>query len=415
MPLVYHSMASTARPRRHCKLDTRFVQREAITTCIRNNINEYGGGTVCLKEMLANSDDAKATRFTVCLDKSSYQRSKLLDEKMAPWQGPAVIVHNDALFTDEDCEAYTRKVGDSSKLADANTVGKFGKGAMTAYYLSDGIQCLSGNHLLILDPHETHLPDQLASVRGELVHPEHEHYMGEEFSGHITPFSSFTKACPAVAAMTVGPTYPGTLFRLALRTASEATASSISRTAIRADDFAETTLKEFATAAPDLLLFTTHVKEIFIYSKATEDSTAELLHHSKASHANMTAPSSVSQLQMQKVTVSTQDQEGSHSSRTWARALSVAPAQSRDGVAALLQQAGQQAKDRALPSIDGKVFVTLPMPFSVSGLPIHINGAFWIQSDRRKLWSGENDGGRVSHQLSSLYSRRQKLDPCSHC
>lgn len=162
-------MASTARPR--YKLDTRYVQQESITTCIRNNINEYGSGTVCLKEMLANADDAGAKHLTVCLDKSSYQKSGLLNDKMATWRGAAVFVHNDALFTDDDCESYTRKVGDSSKFADTNTVGKFGKGAMTAYYLSDGIQCLSGNHLLILDPHQTHLPDQLPSVRGELVHP----------------------------------------------------------------------------------------------------------------------------------------------------------------------------------------------------------------------------------------------------
>ncbi len=38
----------------------------------------------------------------------------------------------------------------------------------------------------------------------------------------------------------------------------------------------------------------------------------------------------------------------------------------------------------------------MPLPFGVTALPVHVNGAFWVQSDRRKLWSGEGDRGKVS-------------------
>lgn len=191
-------MATTARPRTHHRWDTRFVQQESITTCIRNNISEYGGGTICLREMLANADDAGAKHFTVCLDKSTYQQSGLLHANMAKWQGPAVFVHNDALFTNDVAVAATRAkwvtVRSSPMLIRS---GKFGKGAMTAYYLSDGIR---DNHLLMLDPHQTHLPDHLPSVRGELVHPKDEFYndIQAQVPGQIQPFTSFAKACPAV-------------------------------------------------------------------------------------------------------------------------------------------------------------------------------------------------------------------------
>lgn len=187
------------------------------------------------------------------------------------------------------------------------------------------------------------------------------------------------------------------MFRLAFRTEAEARASKISNSTITADSFAQTTLTEFAQAAADLLLFNRTVTEISVYVKAAEDSTAELLRHSKASYASMSAPSTVSDMQLQKVTVSTQHETGTSSSKVWARAVSLASPNTQDGVAALLQQSGSTTASAqcSLPEVNGKVYVTLPMPFKVSGLPLHINGAFWIQADRRKLWSGENDGGKV--------------------
>jgi len=64
-------------------------------------------------------------------------------------QGPALIIGNDAEFSQADWNNYTRKVGDSSKVNDPDTAGKFGKGALTAYSVSDVIQLVSGNQLLV--------------------------------------------------------------------------------------------------------------------------------------------------------------------------------------------------------------------------------------------------------------------------
>lgn len=95
--------------------DTRLQQREKFTTCIKNNVREYGGGSTCLKELLANADDAKATSFTACLDKSQYSTGCLLDAGMKDLQGPALWVCNDARFSKQDYRNYTLSVGESAK------------------------------------------------------------------------------------------------------------------------------------------------------------------------------------------------------------------------------------------------------------------------------------------------------------
>lgn len=144
-------MASAAvRPsRRHFSWDTRLQQREKFTTCIKNNVREYGGGSTCLKELLANADDARATRFTVCLDKSQYSTDSLLSVGMEELQGPALWVCNDAKFSHQDYRHYTLSVGESAKAEDSETIGKFGKGALTVYSLTDVIQILSADSLLV--------------------------------------------------------------------------------------------------------------------------------------------------------------------------------------------------------------------------------------------------------------------------
>ena len=59
---------------------------------------------------------------------------------MEALQGPALWVCNNAKFSDQDWQTYTLNVGESAKANDSETIGKFGKGALTAYSLTDVIQ-----------------------------------------------------------------------------------------------------------------------------------------------------------------------------------------------------------------------------------------------------------------------------------
>ena len=123
-----------------------------------DRLRRYGGGAVCLKEMLANADDARATAFMVLLDNADYTSEELLHKNMRDMQTAALLVGNNAVFSEQDFLGYTRKIGNSAKANDSRTVGQFGKGAMTAYSLSDTIQLISGDDIMLLDPHATRLP-----------------------------------------------------------------------------------------------------------------------------------------------------------------------------------------------------------------------------------------------------------------
>lgn len=250
---------------------------------------------------------------------------------------------------------------------------------------------------MFLDPHATRLPNQVTSLRGNLVDPDSHRYVDiqHEAPSQMDPFVS--AICPSLPPYTVGTHYPGTLFRLALRTPEAAATSKISQKAFSADDILASTLADFCKLAPDLLLFTRSVATISVWVKESADKEAALLHESIRSKEDL-AGATDSQLTVQQLTVRTQSSTCKSISKMWAVATSLASAGGTDGVAALLgESAGCRVqKPFPLPLLQGKVYATMPLPFNVSGLPVHLNGAFWMGSDRRKLWSGEGDEGKVS-------------------
>lgn len=361
----------------------------------------YGGGITCLKELLANADDAKATHLTVCLDKSQYQTDGLLSDGMAVLQGLALWVCNNAKFSSTDWENYTRNVGESAKANDSETIGEFGKGALTAYSLGDVIQLLSGDCLLTLDPHGTHLPDQLESIFGNLVDPHDKHFVNvaHDHPGQLHPFMSFTNTCPSVHTLAQGKHYPGTLFRLALRTQSAAQVSRISGDSFTADSFLKT-LSTFIQIAPDLLLFTRHVKHISVYVKEAAEGPCKLIHECAAKYAfNVYSMISTSS-DPQSVSISIQDANETKTKRVWVKSTHPATAGRPGGGVAVLLQDDSSGNSQTLPTIAGLVYSIMALPLERTGLPVHINGGFRMSSDRRTLWTGEGNRGQVSYSTT---------------
>ena len=375
---------------------TQLQQQEKFTVCISNNVREYGGGSTCLKELLANADDAKATSFTVCLDTSQYRTDGLLHHGMACLQGPALWVGNNAKFSAQDWRNYTLNVGKSAKANDSATIGKFGKGALTAYSLTDVIQVISGDDMLVLDPHGTHLPAQLQSMFGNLVSGRDGRFVnvGKECPGQLHPFQSFTNKCSDVPDFGSRRHFPGTLFRLALRTQQAALRSEISSESFTKDQILQT-LHSFIQAAPDLLLFTRHVKAISVYLKHTADGACELLHECRASASNI---SGLAKCQLQKVSIHIQSAESvspaspGMTTKVWVKSAHTATG-SEGNVAVLLQD--DSPGGNTLPKVIGKVYSIMALPLQTTNLPVHINGDFCMSADRRTLWAGDGDRGKV--------------------
>lgn len=51
---------------------------------------------------MQNADDAGAHTVKVMLNTREYEAGSLLSPAMSNWQGPALYVYNDAVFTDND-------------------------------------------------------------------------------------------------------------------------------------------------------------------------------------------------------------------------------------------------------------------------------------------------------------------------
>ena len=101
-------------------------QSQPITTTLRNICDSYPPNT-CLRELLQNADDAKATEIEFVLDTARYNTEPLIHPDLAEYHGPALLIRNNSVFSAKDFESLS-SVGDSAKRLDLTTTGKFGQG-----------------------------------------------------------------------------------------------------------------------------------------------------------------------------------------------------------------------------------------------------------------------------------------------
>lgn len=180
--------------------------------------------------------------------------------------------------------------------------------------------------------------------------------------------------------------YKGTLFRLALRSASAAESSSISSDSFSAAKVLQT-LQSFITAAPDMLLFTRHVRGITVLVKENSDHACSMLHQCTASTTSL---DDLLGCQRQKICICIQDASHKTACKTWIKATHLQANTAKADAAVSMQDTSNthSSSSRQLPAIDGKVFSTLTLPLAKTFLPVHINGAFMMSSDRRTLRAG---------------------------
>ena len=104
-----------------------FEQRQPITTTLRTICQSYASNT-CLRELLQNADDAKASEIEFVLDTTDYTHLRpFLHDGLAEYGGPALLARNDSVFSERDFRSLS-SVGDSCKRNDPASIGKFGQG-----------------------------------------------------------------------------------------------------------------------------------------------------------------------------------------------------------------------------------------------------------------------------------------------
>ncbi|XP_078314515.1 LOW QUALITY PROTEIN: sacsin-like [Crassostrea virginica] len=122
---------------------------------LRTILSEYPDDGQILKEIIQNAEDAGAQCMQILYDGRPAVQSP--STKKAPFRkyfaGPALLVYNDAKFCEEDWTGI-KMLYSSIKEFDRTKVGRFGLGFKSVFHITDNPLVISGDQLLVLDPHQ---------------------------------------------------------------------------------------------------------------------------------------------------------------------------------------------------------------------------------------------------------------------
>ncbi|TWW80704.1 Sacsin DnaJ -like protein subfamily C member 29 [Takifugu flavidus] len=401
-------------------------QSEPITTRIRNILKEYDEESDIFKELIQNAEDAGAEqcKFLVDFRAHKYSPEELIDRDMSLCQGPCLWAFNNETFKDDDWANIVR-VGSASKENQVEKIGKFGLGFNTVYHVTDIPSVLSGTSLLILDPNVTHLKTHINNksnpgIKLNLSQRE----LFKCFPGQFGPYErifdcDFTQQNP----------YAGTLIRLPFRTEEEALTSEISQRVFCKYDI-NSFLECLCEDSKIHLLFLRNICTLALDRIPKDASTpprdAEIetmLQVSKTPVTTFRIPDETHVAEQQKfekllmkddvkgngvdyhkanVVKVTSQQSGVTEVQSWLlyscfgtqQSIKMALQENKQarfslpigGVAVPLQIDANTEK-LALMETDfsGKAFCFLPLSIH-TGLPVNINGAFAVTSNRKGLW-----------------------------
>ncbi|KDP43312.1 hypothetical protein JCGZ_24233 [Jatropha curcas] len=426
-----------------------FGQHEALTTRLKHILEMYADGPGILFELVQNAEDAGASEVIFLLDKTQYGTSSVLSPEMADWQGPALYCFNDSVFSPQDLYAISR-IGQESKLEKPFAIGRFGLGFNCVYHLTDIPTFVSGENIVMFDPHANNLPGISPSHPGLRIK-----FVGrkilEQFPDQFSPFLHF--GCDLQHP------FPGTLFRFPLRSAAIALRSQIKKEGYAPDDVMSL-LASFSGVVSDALLFLRNVKTISIFVKEGNGYDMQLLHrvHRNCIIEPEMESSALDDLftlinggqsnglgkdrllkklsksvgrdlpyKCKKIVVTEQKPSSvlshcwisseclgggqaksssvvdkSHKSIPWACVAAYIHSVKRDGeLGDILNKEGSGTSEmfqfsassvQQKNNFEGRAFCFLPLPIT-TGLPVHINSYFELSSNRRDIWFGNDMAG----------------------
>ncbi|KAL5721483.1 hypothetical protein ACHQM5_005125 [Ranunculus cassubicifolius] len=432
-----------------------FGQHEALTTRLKHIVEMYADGPGILFELVQNAEDAGASEVIFLLDKTQYGTSSVLSPEMVDWQGPALYCFNSSIFSPQDLYSISR-IGQDSKLEKPFAIGRFGLGFNCVYHFTDIPSFVSGENIVIFDPHASNLPGISPSHPGLRIKFAGRRIL-EQFPDQFSPFLHF--GCDLQHP------FPGTLFRFPLRSENTASRSRIKNEKYAPDDVLSL-FSSFSDVVSETLLFLRNVKTISIFVKEGSGQDMKLLHRVERHHDTVPETEShhmdamlkfihggqqqsgidkdqfLNKLRQtsdrdlawncKKVVVTEQDHCGAKS-HFWMTSECLSGGHSKTSkslenkshklipwacVAAYLhtinvnemnESGGKTSEgepsightDALVAPVDsmqyrrnfvGRAFCFLPLPINTS-LPLHVNAYFELSSNRRDIWFGNDMAG----------------------
>ena len=363
-------------------------QYETLTQRLKNILREYDGGLTIVKELIQNADDAEATEINICYDARTHDIPPkcLLYPGMAECHGPALIVHNDASFTDEDFQDI-QKLAAATKEGKPLKIGKFGVGFCSVYHITDVPSFVSHDSMCIFDPTLQHLKREIKNP----ARPGKKMKFTERIvtsSQQLVPFAGLYNFDPKKC-------YDGTIFRFPFRTSS----SEIS--GIIYNENMITKLKEdIQTSGSKLLLFLQHVKRITFSHIIDGKSFPEVLVDIQREYSTL-----------EKVIIlhSTlhnplheRYEQWLVSSHTDTITLNLTKKYATAAVACQLECLNADSHSENVTvytpiPITGEVFCFLPLTLH-TGLPVHVSANFAVMSDRKGIRSSDEESYTDSYR-----------------
>ncbi|KAL3970070.1 seryl-tRNA synthetase [Sarotherodon galilaeus] len=367
-----------------------FEQREELTVRIKNIISAYPSKKDILKELIQNADDAEATEIHFIWDKRQHGKEKTFGEKWNDLQGPALCVFNNKVFSDADIKGI-QQLGEGGKHNTPGKIGKYGVGFNSVYHLTDCPSILTGDEVLcISDPNQKYIENHSNKPRYGIGYK-----LADTFKEmYVDVYKSFL---PDIFSLK-----EGTMFRLPLRMGANANTSKISQQGVTDRD-----MKELCSALSEdpegLILFlknickiTVHeisedsrgLKTIFEVEKnlpqtSREEKDAFIKHLQNALQSDKLATHKT----FYETVISTSDKRQT----TWIVAEQFGSFKNSCELklSYKLPQASLAArvntKESSVMDFKGEAFCSLPLP-GKTGLPVHVNGNFEVDSARRGLW-----------------------------
>ena len=412
-----------------------FGQHENLTHRLRRIMEGYPCDKGILKELLQNADDARATELHFVLDPREHGKDRLFSEKWEPLQGPALLVYNNACFTEEDIKGI-QNLGEGNKLMDPARTGQYGVGFNVVYHLTDAPSFLTfvenkGDVLCLFDPQcryfegATNLePGRMFTNARQLM----SNSFTDVYSGYLPEIFGEEKS---------------TIFRLPLRNISMAGDSDISSKVVSPDNIREL-MKQLIDEAEEIVLFLNHVKQIKISEvdpksgklKDTFSIDVTMSPESTKIHENfvkksMAMADSVRNIgngtpleQLTNSEIFSYDLKvitSAGSAQDWSVVQKIGFSE-ESSISSCIKERITKGDLRLLPkggialqrpqrcsTKKMKAFCLLPLPLETE-LPVHVNGHFILDHEtRRNLWHDEGIGYKSEWNMSVI---KDVIVPC---
>ena len=350
-------------------------QCEPLTVRLRNILRDYKDGLTIIKELIQNADDAEATEINICYDTRTHctDQKALFFPHMAEAHGPALVVHNNAVFTDDDFQNITKLAG-ATKENKPLKIGKFGIGFCSVYHITDVPSFVSREFLYIFDPTLKYLGDAVKnrSRPGKKL----------SFTHRILRHSKQMDSFRNMFDFNPDQKYNGTIFRLPFRSSPTEISSTVYD-----DHMVMELLGNLKKYSNEVILFLHHIKCITFsrFDISSERPTVlakiekqDLLRFpkTKAMVCNLTTtiPSAAA------------------SSNAWLVATTEMEISSKFATSSVACPVKQSSGRYEVCSCDGESFCFLPLA-KTTGLPVHVNSNFAVSNNRRGIWTDDGSQG----------------------